>query len=295
MNPAVGETITLDFVTQNAAGAPTNADSTPTVQVYENGVSMGLSPTVTNITTGLYQVAIVCTTGNGFEAGKSYGAYVTATIGGLSTSGLLENWLMRTLTIDTLVAAIWAALTSGLTTVGSIGKLIVDNLVSGISTLTQQNVADALKLAPTAGTAATGSVNSSLALIKAKTDLITSGSIEVTSPVDVDGPTVTLIQGDDYYAADGRAVTFTSTEWPNLASATVVLRVGGLYNFSMTVTDNAGTISRDFTRAETAAFVPNTYDYQIIATLANNDVVTLVEGLKSNAAGFTINPRIPTA
>jgi hypothetical protein len=45
---------------------------------------MGYSPTVTNITTGLYRVQVDATTGNGFEAGKRYALYATATVGGVT-------------------------------------------------------------------------------------------------------------------------------------------------------------------------------------------------------------------
>jgi len=65
-------------------GAATNADSTPTVVVEEDGVAMGYSPTVTNVTTGLYRVTIAATTGNGFEVGKRYAVYAEAAVGGIA-------------------------------------------------------------------------------------------------------------------------------------------------------------------------------------------------------------------
>ncbi len=49
-------------------------------------------------------------------------------------------------------------------------------------------------------------------------------------------------------------------------------------------------------RAETLAFVANTYDYQLIATLVTSaDKVTLAEGLKINDSGLTITERVEPA
>jgi len=75
----------LHFGTSSVStGAATNADSTPTVTVAEDGTDMGYAPTVTNVATGLYKVQIDATAGNGFEAGKRYSVYVVATVGGIS-------------------------------------------------------------------------------------------------------------------------------------------------------------------------------------------------------------------
>lgn len=65
-------------------GAATNADSTPTIAVEEDGALMGYAPTVTNITTGIYRVTVDCTAGNGFEAGRRYSMYAVATVGGVT-------------------------------------------------------------------------------------------------------------------------------------------------------------------------------------------------------------------
>lgn len=82
MNPvALEDSIFPVFgTTSPTTGAATNADSTPSVTITEDGVALGYSPTVTNIATGLYQVTINCTAANGFEAGKRYVVYVTATV-----------------------------------------------------------------------------------------------------------------------------------------------------------------------------------------------------------------------
>jgi hypothetical protein len=43
--------------------------------------------------------------------------------------------------------------------------------------------------------------------------------ITVTTPLAVDGSTLSLVRGDDYLVAEGRALTFTSTGWEDLTSA----------------------------------------------------------------------------
>jgi len=86
MNPVgLSDSIYLAFGTSSVTtGAATNADSTPTVTVLEDGTALGYAPTVTNITTGLYKVQIDCTAANGFEAGRRYMVYATATVGAIT-------------------------------------------------------------------------------------------------------------------------------------------------------------------------------------------------------------------
>jgi hypothetical protein len=75
----------LPFSTCNpATGAAQDASSTPTATVHENGVAMGYSPTVTNTGTGRYLAQVDATTANGFEAGKRYAVFVSATVAGVS-------------------------------------------------------------------------------------------------------------------------------------------------------------------------------------------------------------------
>lgn len=86
MSPvSLGDSLYPVFGTSSpTTGAATDADSTPVVSIEEDGVAMGYAPTVTNITTGLYRVQINATIGNGFEAGKRYALYATATVGGVT-------------------------------------------------------------------------------------------------------------------------------------------------------------------------------------------------------------------
>lgn len=82
---SLGETRRFLFSTQSATGAAANADSTPTVLVYEQGTLFAAgSPVVTNRDTGLYEVAFVITTVNGWEVGKEYTAAAVAVVGGVT-------------------------------------------------------------------------------------------------------------------------------------------------------------------------------------------------------------------
>ena len=82
----LGDTFRVAFGTSSpTTGAATDVDSgVPTVTVREQGTDLGYSPTVTHIATGEYEVAIVCTTANGFDTGKEYTARVSATVGGIT-------------------------------------------------------------------------------------------------------------------------------------------------------------------------------------------------------------------
>ncbi len=99
-----------------------------------------------------------------------------------------------------------------------------------------------------------------------------------------------IVAGDDAKAADGRALTWTSALWPNLASATLTLTIGhanlNMYgNLPLTVAGsvpntpaNPTTVSLDMTAAQTSQLAAGTYDYTLSAKLADSDVVTIALG-----------------
>ena len=69
-------------------------------------------------------------------------AVAAATQTGLTAQGYTTTRSSYLDTLNGLVAAIWAALTSGLTTVGSVGKLIVDNINATISSRSSHSASD---------------------------------------------------------------------------------------------------------------------------------------------------------
>jgi hypothetical protein len=100
-----------------------------------------------------------------------------------------------------------------------------------------------------------------------------------------------VVSGDDYKAADGRALTWSSSgAWPDLAGASLLMLVGheqyNLYgnlplSWKGTVPASPAQpteISLDVTSLETSNIPQDEYDYQLTATLADGDKVTLAIG-----------------
>ena len=89
--------------------------------------------------------------------------------------------------------------------------------------LTQQNVRDAMKLAPSSGTPAAGSLDKQIDDIQTKTDTIGSVAFTVTSPVASDG-TITIYRGCDW-PSDGAALSITGYTGLSMTGGTAVLRL----------------------------------------------------------------------
>ena len=90
----LGNTIYHKFTTRAfATGIPTTLAGTPVISAYEENnltqITAGVSITVDyDSVTGLHQVTIVATSGNGYESGKSYDLVITTgTVGGVSVVG----------------------------------------------------------------------------------------------------------------------------------------------------------------------------------------------------------------
>ena len=132
---SLGDSVFLHFGTSSTTtGAATNADSTPTVNVAEDGVALGYAPTVTNITTGLYMVQIDCTAGNGFEAGRRYSVYVAATVGTIAGRDGIGEFEVLATDLNTGVASVVGAVGSVTGSVGSVVGLSAANLDVAVST-----------------------------------------------------------------------------------------------------------------------------------------------------------------
>lgn len=120
------------FGTSSATtGAATNADSTPTVVVAEDGTDLGYVPTVTNVATGLYKVEIVATVGNGFEAGRRYNLYAVATVGGITGRDGIGEFEVLAVDLNTGVASVQGNVTGS---VASVTGLTPANLDVAVST-----------------------------------------------------------------------------------------------------------------------------------------------------------------
>lgn len=109
MQVPIDTTIVRDFCTHTTAGAVSDADSTPTIEVFEDDTDVAiLTPTATKRTskTGNYRVSLVCTTANGFEVGKSYNVIASATVGGTTAKAVLASFEVVKENIDFLIKII---------------------------------------------------------------------------------------------------------------------------------------------------------------------------------------------
>lgn len=109
-----------------------------------------------------------------------------------------------------------------------------------------------------------------------------AASVTVSNPV-ADSGIVTLYQGDDYAATHGRSLVFSVADDSHalgLDSATVKLKCAQATwtAASVTSTDDGYTVVFEPTAAETAALTAKQQSYELEATLADGDVVTLATG-----------------
>jgi hypothetical protein len=111
--------------------------------------------------------------------------------------------------------------------------------------------------------------------------------------------TIVIVQGDDYKAADRRALDFTSDDWPaytwpDLSGATVAFYAQLISTGFHTIDNLAGTIIYasepgrvrfELSSSVTESLVTGTsYTYAVVATLENGDLTTLAQGQ------ITVNP-----
>lgn len=116
---------------------------------------------------------------------------------------------------------------------------------------------------------------------------IGSGVIEVVNPLAQDGLALTIIRGDDYLAADGRAIDWidNQSQWPDLTSGSVVFTaLKNTRNSTLTsvgsIVNATGTNKKvrvEFTKAQTSVLkIGDDWHYDVQVTLPNSDVITLV-------------------
>jgi len=148
--------------------------------------------------------------------------------------------------------------------VASPAKTMNDAGVAG-SGLSQQDVRDALQLAATSDDPAAGSPDKHLDDILAKTNLIGSVNVEVTSPVSASGE-VEIVAGSDYDADQGRALEWSYTTTVDHTDATATLQVlatsdylagtgtwASLGTVTVAVSGGTATVTAELTAEQTAA------------------------------------------
>ena len=102
----IGDNLTFAITTHDpSTGALTDADSAPAYRVYEDVTTTAiLTGTMSKLddanTTGFYATSVACTTGNGFEDGKTYTVYIAATVTTV-TGGI--SYGFKAMTTDTIL------------------------------------------------------------------------------------------------------------------------------------------------------------------------------------------------
>lgn len=149
---AIDEALTFYANTHDAAtGAATDADAVPDYRVYENETA---TPLLTGSmaklddanTTGFYSEAITLSAANGFETGKTYGIYITATVD--SVVGTTHHTFQMTAPVNVTHAA-GTAWGSGAITAAAIATNAIDDdaLAPDAVTAIQSGLATAAALA----------------------------------------------------------------------------------------------------------------------------------------------------
>lgn len=216
-----------------------------------------------------------------------------AAVSSRSTLTAAQVWASATRTLTSFgtlasdaATAVWA---SGTRTLTSFGTLVADvwayvtrTLTSGGGGATPAQIWDYL----TSSIATSGSIGK---YILDRLAILVSGvEITVTSPLAPDGETMTIVQGDDYYAADGRSFEWSSDGWPDLTGATVVWTAtrpavpADTFTVNMTV-EAAGvgtqTVRLELPKATTKEMTADgeeSYKFDVQATLVSSHIVTLV-------------------
>lgn len=124
-------------------------------------------------------------------------------------------------------------------------------------------------------------------------------SVTVTSPVASNGD-VTVYQGDDQQAVDSRSLDWSASNWPDLTGASIVLVGDFVANAVHTIsatgsvttpTGSGKAVRVELTSTQTDALKPGAWTIQVIATLANGHVVTLVGGTDDDSVTMTVVSR----
>ena len=127
---------------------------------------------------------------------------------------------------------------------------------------------------------------SSLSAVKAKTDLIAAGDIKLILPITNNGTQLTLVAGDDYYHAHGRAIELTSSDFPDLAGATCGLRIISrdtntvVFTVDGTIVDPQ-TLRFEIPREKTSLLAPaaiGTYVFAARIVFSDEQIATEIRG-----------------
>lgn len=197
MEVKIERTATLRFTTRNpTTGAAQNADSLPSVSVFEEGTDTPiLTPTPANYGTGRYKVDVVATAANGFEAAKEYNVEVAATVASVADAAIIAWFIITTRDRDDLAFPTVSGRSVDVTAAGEVG-LDLDNTVGALAKGTEITGFNDLDAAGIRGAVGLASANldTQLAAIAAFIDTEVASILADTDDIQTRLPT-TLIGG----------------------------------------------------------------------------------------------------
>lgn len=285
-------------------GEATDADSVPTYRIYEDETatpiltgSMALLDSVN--TAGFYSERIQMTAANGFEAGKSYNIYISATVS--STEGTMSHFLQVVSgsgpTAAEIADAVWDEVASGHVTAGTFGDKLANKVPSAaiadyradVSALSSQASVDTIDANVDAILVDTGTtlpatlstiegkidtVDLNVDAIKAVTDLLPDGGALTTIDSNVDAilvDTGTTLPAQISALNDLSAADAADAVWDELASGHITAGSFGdkLQNKvpSATINDYKADVSALALEATVAA----------LNDLSSTDIQTVIE------------------
>jgi len=168
-----GETITVSSGAISTVTTTTTATSVTTVNGLAAGVITAASIAADAITDAKVasDVTIASVTGAVGSVTGNVGGNVTGSVGSVASGGITATSIaadaigaseLAADAVTEIAAGVWGSLTSALTTVGSAGKLIVDNLNATVSSRASQTSVDTVD----------DFLDTEVAAIKAKTDAL---------------------------------------------------------------------------------------------------------------------------
>jgi hypothetical protein len=93
------------------------------------------------------------------------------------------------------------------------------------------------------------------------------------------GDTLDLRLTDDYYAVDGRAIDFTSDDYPNLSQVSTSFYVDGKINFSKSISYiDSKTLRLELSSANLASIGAGRWSYEIRSVFLSGHTVTVSVG-----------------
>lgn len=259
-------------------GEATNADSTPIVNIAEDGVTMAYTPVVTSVSTGLYKVQIDVTGANGFEAGRMYSVFATAVVGGITGKDGLGQFEVITTDVETSLGRLD-------TTVSSRSTLTAPQVRTELSTeLARLDVAISSRLASASYTAPD---NAGITAIKWKTDQFsfTGANVNAIAQVvsDKTGYSLTSAERTAIAVAVEQSIL---NEWDGQAILNAI--VGAIGNQNIDVIALVGAIRADLERTGWMMdTIPTLWEIEGSSVLAKEATVS------SRASQTSINA-IPT-